>query len=468
MKRTPISTLIILTVLLTLATSVASEAVDRSLSREAIRELERSFTLDAGARALVNAVTNNDVRDLVYNRDLYIKHDDLFSNKIETKGITDQESSGRCWLFAAFNIMRPAVMKRFDISGFEFSENHLFFWDKLEKANLFLEAIIETREAGIDDRELQTLLADPVPDGGWWSYAVNLIEKYGAIPKDMMPETKNSSNTRYMNSLLNSVARGYAVELREMAAGGAGEDALRGRKMEMLKTIYRILALHLGVPPGEFEWRYEDKEGEVHADVYTPQSFYEKAIGVDLGDYVTLYDHAAHPYDAHYRIKYCRNMPDQPDMSFVNLEAGRLEKFALASVLAGDPVWFAADVGKENDYKNGIMAVGMYDYASLMGVEPELSKQNRILYRDSTPNHAMVFIGVDTKDDEPVKWLVENSWGTDRGNKGLWSMYGDWFEEYVYTIIVHKKYVSKDVLAIFETEPEILPAWDPMRSAFDR
>ena len=468
MQRTTFSTLIVLAVILLLAGAATAEAAEQSLSKEAIRELEQSFTLDAGERALVNAVTNNDIRDLAYNRDLYIKHDDLFAHKIETKGITDQESSGRCWLFAAFNIMRPAVMKRFDVSGFEFSENHLFFWDKLEKANLFLEAVIETREADIDDRELQTLLADPVPDGGWWSYAVNLIEKYGAIPKETMPETKNSSNTRYMNSLLNGVARDYAVELREMAAGGAGEAELRGRKMEMLKTVYRVLAIHLGVPPAEFEWRYEDKGGKMHADVYTPRSFYEKAIGVDLRDYVTLFDHAGRAYGTHYRIKYCRNMSDQPDMSFVNLEAGRLERYALASVLAGDPVWFAADVGKENDFKNGIMAVGMYDYESLMGVGSELTKRNRILYRDSTPNHAMVFIGVDTKDDEPVKWLVENSWGTDRGNKGLWTMYGDWFEEYVYTIIVHKKHVPKDVLAIFETDPEILPAWDPMRAAFDR
>lgn len=470
MKRTSTVRFIVLAAAFVLAAAAGADALaaEKALSRATIRELEESFTLDAGTRALVNAVTNNDVRDLVYNRDLFIRHDDLFAHKIETKGITNQESSGRCWLFAGFNIMRPAAMKKFNITEFEFSENHLFFYDKLEKANMFLEAVIETRELGIDDRELQTLLADPIPDGGWWNYAVSLIEKYGAMPKDMMPETKNSSKTRYMNSLLNGVARGYAVELREMAGGGAGESALRERKMEMLQVIYRVLALHLGVPPGEFEWRYEDKDGKMHSDVYTPQAFYEKAVGVDLGDYITLFDHAAHAYDRYYRIKYCRNMPDLPDMSFVNLGPERLKKFALASVLAGDPVWFAADVGKENDYKNGIMAVGMYDYASLMGVEPGLTKKDRILYRDSTPNHAMVFIGVDTKGDEPIKWLVENSWGTDRGNKGLWSMYDDWFDEYVYTIIVHKKYVSKDVLAILDTEPEILPAWDPMRSAFDR
>jgi bleomycin hydrolase len=444
-------------------------AGDRTvLTETVIEELKASFELDESNRALVNAMTNNDIRDLAYNRELYIRHDDLFSNKIETKGITNQESSGRCWLFAGFNIMRPTVMEKFDVEQFEFSENHLFFWDKLEKANMFLEAIIETKDADIDDRELQTLLKDPIPDGGWWSYVVGLIEKYGAVPKGVMPETKNSSNTRYMNATLNSMARSFAAELRGMAAKGAGVDALRDRKMEMLKDVYRVLALHLGVPPDAFTWRYEDKDKKIREARYTPQSFYREAVGVDLADYVTLFDHAAHAYDKYFQIKYCRNMPDRPDMTFINIEAGRLREFTLASVLAGDPVWFAADVGKENDYKNGIMAVGTYDYDALMGVGADLSKADRISYGESTPNHAMAFIGVDMKDGEPAKWLVENSWGTDRGNKGLWSMYNCWFDEYVYTVIIHKKHLPKEVLALLGTEPEVLPAWDPMRSAFDR
>jgi bleomycin hydrolase len=441
---------------------------ERALTQKMINELKMSFQLDDNNRALMNAMTNTDTRDLTYNRELFILHDDLYDHKIETKGITNQKSSGRCWLFAGFNIMRPTVMKNFDIAEFEFSENHLFFWDKLEKANMFLEAIIETRDVDIADRELQTLLGDPVPDGGWWSYAVELIEKYGAVPKSVSPETENSSNTRRMNQLLNEMARSYAVELREMGGAGKEEAAIRGRKMDMMKDFYRVLALHLGIPPDEFTWRYEDKEGKIHEVKHTPHSFYKDAVGVDLRDYVTLFDHAAHPYDRYYRIKYCRNMPDASDMSFINVDAGRLEQYAYASVLAGDPVWFAADVGKENDYDNGIMKRGMYDYAALTGVYTELTKAERILYRHTTPNHAMVFIGVDSKDGKPVKWLVENSWGADRGNKGLWAMYGDWFEEYVYTVIVHKKYVPKKVLALLDTKPTVLPAWDQMRSAFDR
>ena len=458
-----------ITILLVLCTALSAHAGDNAaLTQKAINDLKLSFELSDGNRALMNAITNSDTRDLAYNRELFIHHDDLFDHKIETKGITNQKSSGRCWLFAGFNIMRPTVMNNFNIAEFEFSENHLFFWDKLEKANMFLEAVIETRSAAIDDRELQTLLSDPVPDGGWWNYVVALIEKYGAVPKDVSPETKNSSNTRRMNQLLNEMARIYAVEFRAMTAAGKDEVALRERKMGMLKDFYRVLALHLGVPPEEFTWRYEDKDGKIHEIKHTPKSFYKDAVGVDLMDYVTLFDHAAYAYDKYYRIKYCRNMPDASDMSFINVEAPKLREYAYASVLAGDPVWFAADVGKENDVENGIMATGMYDYPALTGVETGLTKADRILYRHSTPNHAMVFIGVDSKKDKPVKWLVENSWGTERGNKGLWSMYNCWFDEYVYTVIVHKKYVPKKVLALLDTEPMILPAWDPMRSTFDK
>lgn len=431
-----------------------------------IGKLKSSFKLNPPTRALMNAITNNDVNKLAFDRQLLGSHNDIFNFKIETKGITDQKSSGRCWIFAGFNIMRPAVMENFNISDFEFSENQLFFWDKLEKANMFLEAIMDTGKREIDDRELQVLLKDPVPDGGWWPYVVSLIEKYGAVPKSVMPETENSSKTRMMNAVLNRLMRRDAAVLRKMVRKGERIRALRERKLAMLKEVYRILALHLGVPPDEFTWRYEDKDGNIVDKEYTPLAFYEEAVGLDLGEYVSVMDHPGHPYDRYYRIRYCRNMPDAPDMDFINIEAGRFKEFALKSVLDNEPVWFAADVGKENDYKSGVMAVGIYDYESLYGVDARLTKEERIIYRDSSPTHAMVFIGVDTLGARPVKWLVENSWGTDRGNKGLWSMYDGWFDEYVYCVIVHRSHLPGGVLALLDTEPRVLPAWDSMRELF--
>jgi bleomycin hydrolase len=442
---------------------------DSELTPELTKKLQNSIKMDPHQKALINAVSNNNIEELSRNIEFHRKHDHLFNFKIEAKGITDQQHSGRCWLFAGFNMMRPAVIEKYNIPEFEFSESYLFFWDKLEKANLFLEAMIETRERHIDDREIQTLLDNPVPDGGWWNYVVNLIEKYGTVPKSVMPETKNTTNTGKMNKQLNRMARAFAADLREAAAGGVDEDELREKKVEMLKRIYRLLILHLGVPPEEFTWRVEDNDGEIIEKDFTPLSFYHETTETDLIEYVNIMDHAAHDYEKLYRIHYCRNMPGVKDMEFINLPVERLKEFALKALLNKEPVWFAADVGKANDTENGILSTEVYDYESLLGSTGQMSKSERVLYGESTPVHAMVFIGADLDEDKKArKWLVENSWGTDTGNKGRWTMYDEWFDKYVFSVIVHKRHIPDDVLAILDTKPEILPAWDPMRDAFEQ
>jgi bleomycin hydrolase len=437
-----------------------------ALTDDVLKQLRGSFKMDAQTRALMNAVTNNELRELALNRELLNEYSDIFNYKIDVKGITNQKSSGRCWLFAGLNIMRPAVIKKYNLSEFEFSQNYLFFWDKLEKANLFLDAVIDLHDKPLDDRELQTLVKDPIPDGGWWSYVVSLIDKYGAVPKEIMPETNNSSSTGPMNRLLERLVRRDAVELRAMAAKGAKPAALQARKVEMLKDVYRLLVLHLGVPPQEFTWRYEDKDNKIGEANYTPVSFYRDVVGVDLGDYVSIFDHPAYPYNKYYRIKYCRNMSEIPDMDFVNIDAKAFKSYVLKMLLAGEPVWFAADVGADMYRKDGIMEPGIYDYKSLFGIDMDLTKAQMILTFDSSPNHAMVFVGADTLGGTPVKWRVENSWGADVGDKGYWTMYDGWFDRYVYSVIVNRKYLPDDVLALLKTTPEVLPAWDPMRELF--
>jgi bleomycin hydrolase len=436
-----------------------------SIDQDDIERFEKSFVPDPVTKAVMNAVTSNDVKKLALNRQMLNAHTNLFNYRIKTKGITNQKSSGRCWLFAGLNILRPKVIKELKLSSFEFSQNYLFFWDKMEKANTFLEGIIELKDRDPMDRELQILLKSPFPDGGYWFYVVELIDKYGVVPKSVMPETQNSENTRMMDRLISRKLRQDAAALRRMADQGAEVKKLRAKKEEMLEGIYKLLVMNLGTPPTEFQWRYEDRDTVVsELRTYTPQSFYREIVNLDLREYVSLFNCPSRATGKLYQIRMTRNMYDRDDMVFINLDNQEVKEYALRSVLNDDPVWFGADVGKENSYEDGIMSPGIYDYESLYGVDFRLTKEERILYWDSTPNHAMVFIGVDTLQGRPVKWLVENSWGTDRGDDGLWTMYDEWFNEYVYNVIIHRKYLPKEVVAILKTRPEVLPPWDPMYS----
>ena len=485
------------------------------LDTAAINELRSSFTMDPHTRALYNAITNGDIKKMALNRDVLNQHEDLFTHRIKTKGITNQKSSGRCWMFAALNILRPKVIKKYDLEKFEFSQNYLLFWDKIEKANRFLEYMIEFRDRDLRDREVDFLLSDPIGDGGYWISAVELINKYGLVPKDIMPETNSSSGTSMMNKLIILKLRSHAAQLHKLAQQGKSVEQLRVEKKQMLTEIYRILAMNLGEPPTEFQWRYEsdkkksevsddqdddddddndDDEDEDNDDIddngndegneeddnedsddvstennkltelktYTPLSFYQDFVAVDLEDYVNLLNDPSRPYGKLYLIKLTENIRNSRAVTYANINMPDLKQIAAQVIIDNEPVWFGCDVGPDQNSDKGIMALGMYDYGSIYNLDFTLSKADRSLYRSSVRNHAMVFVGVDIQNEKPVKWLVENSWGTDRGNSGYWTMYDDWFDLHMFNIVVPKKYVAQEILNIFDQDPVILPVWDPM------
>jgi bleomycin hydrolase len=439
---------------------------NKNLEQKTITQLQTSFKMDNTQKALINSITNNNIKKLVLNRDLLSKHNDIFNLEIDVKGITNQKSTGRCWMFAALNLMRPKVIEKFKLDSFEFSQNYLFFWDKLEKANYFLETIIETRDRDIDDRELQALLNTPIPDGGWWNYAVNLIEKYGVIPKELMTETENSNNSRMINKTMNNLARQNAVELRKMGREGKTVKSLREYKLEMLKDYYRLLVLHFGIPPQKFTWRVKDKDGHLIENKYTPNEFYDDVVGHDLNKYVTICDYPSFPYNDHYKINFCSNMTEKPDMNFINLDIEQLKAYSLASLKDSTPVWFGADVGWQMEGDHGIMAADIYDYESLFNIYDKMNKADRIRYRASVANHAMVFVGADINNEKALKYHVENSWGDEKGNEGYWTMYDSWFDKYVFTVIIDKKFIEKKDLKLLEKKPKKIPSWDPLRISF--
>ena len=436
-----------------------------ALTSKTIDKFHSSFEMDTHTRAMYNSITNNDISSLALNRDLLRQHNEIFSHKIETKGITNQKKSGRCWLFAGLNILRPKVIENNNLESFEFSQNYLAFWDKLEKANCFLENIIEFADRDILDRKMEFLLRKPIPDGGYWENVVNLVEKYGAVPQEIMPETNSSGNTGLMNALISRKLRAAAVKLRNMHKQRKSLRNLRTEKTKMLAQVYKMLVLNLGQPPSEFQWRFEDANSVVSkTNTYSPKSFYKEFVDVDLGQYVDIFNDPSKEYGKHYSINLTRNIRDGDDAHFANVKIQILKDIAVKAVLDDEPIWFSCDVGKDQSREHGIMAMEMFDYDSIYMTDMAMTKAQRSLFRESVPNHAMVFIGIDMQKDKPTKWLVENSWGDDKGSKGLWTIYDSWFDTNVYSIIVKKKYVPKEILAIYKQPAIKLHPWDPIYS----
>lgn len=391
----------------------------------------------------------------------------MFSVEIESGKITNQKSSGRCWLFAALNTLRHELMKRYNLETFELSQNYAMFCDKLEKANYFLESILETLDEPTDSRLIAHLCAAPVQDGGQWDMFCALADKYGVLPKAMMPETFHSSSTGMMNRLLTARLREDAAILRGEYAKGATVEALRAKKPKMLEEIYSILCVCLGEPPERFDFEARDKDKQfIRIPSLTPQAFYAQCIGRALDDYVSVINAptADKPYMRTYTVKFLGNVKGGRAVKYLNVPSEDQKALAIAQLSDQEPVWFGCDVGQRLDRDAGLMGVHTFDYEAALGVPFTMDKATRLDYYDSLMTHAMVLLGVNIVDGKPTRWKVENSWGEDSGQKGYYIMTDEWFSEYNYQIVVHKKYLTPAQLAAWETEPVELKPWDPMGS----
>lgn len=434
-----------------------------NLNTDDISRIRASVTFDEDTRALMNAISSNDISKLAVNRENIGKVNPYFSNKVEIKGITNQKSSGRCWLFTGLNVLRPMVIEKNNMKAFEFSQNYGFFWDQLEKSNLFLEMVITTASLPEDDRKVDWLFKNPIGDGGQWTGVVDIVEKYGAVPVSVMPESNNSENTRMMSRFLRRKLREDALILREMTANGSSENQLRDEKINMLGDIYRILVLSLGEPPAEFNWQYEDNDGNIsEMKTYTPVSFYEEMVGIDLRDYVMFMNDPSRPYYKLYEIEYDRHMLEGGNWKYINLPIDKIKSFATASILENEAMYFSCDVGKQLQREKGLLDVNNFNYDELFGVDFSMDKTGRIKTYDSGSSHGMSLMGVNILPDGSTdKWLLENSWGKS-GHDGFLIMTDEWFDEYMFRLVIHKGFIDNKTLKILDTEPVFLPPWDPM------
>jgi len=434
------------------------------INHDMLKNFSADFKNTEGIKATMNAVSSNDIQKLSINRENLGKVDTHFSNRVDSEGITNQKSTGRCWLFTGLNVMRAKVIEDNNMKGFSFSHNYNFFFDQLEKSNLFLEGIIKTADKPFDDKKVEWLFKNAIGDGGQWTGVVDIIQKYGVVPTEVFPESYNSENTRWMSRLIRKKLKEDGLELRQMFTDGVKEKKLREAKNEMLSEVYKILAITLGEPPHEFTWRYENKDGILSEPIeYTPISFYEKFVNINLDDYVMFMNDPSREFGKLYEIDYDRHTYEGGNWKYINLDTDIIKEFAKKSILGNDAMYFSCDVGKQLDKDRGYLDVNNYDYSTLFGVEFGMDKQQRIQTFESGSTHGMALVAVDLIDDKPVKWLLENSWG-DSGFEGHLIMTDQWFDEYMFRVVIHKDYIDAETLKILEQDATLLPPWDPMFS----
>lgn len=438
----------------------------KELTPTVLQTLEHSYRNDAVDKAFRNAITANSIKKLAGNYDNSTSPDTWFNTKVNSSGITDQKSSGRCWLFSGTNVIRAKVIASTGMNDFQFSAAYTFFFDQLEKCNLFLQGIIDTRNDSLTHKMVEWLFRNPLSDGGQFTGVSDLIMKYGIVPKDVMPETYNSNNTSEFSSILKRKLREDGIFLREAAAQGSDQDALEQQKVEMLKTIYRMLVYAYGCPPDSFVWSPKiDGKPIAEAKMYTPQTFYKEVCGgEDLNEnYVMLMNDPSHEFWCTYEIDFDRHTYDGHNWLYVNLPINEIKEMAVASLKDSTMLYFSCDVAKFLNAQNGTLDLANYDYGSLFGTSFTMNKKQRIQSFDSGSTHAMTLMAVDIDDKgNPTKWMVENSWGKEHGYQGHLIMTDEWFNEYMFRMVVNKKYCSARVLDILKQKPVRLPAWDPM------
>ncbi len=470
MNYVSIKTKVLISVLSLVALSISAQK--GGISNEMLRQISRIETPSVATRALTNAIASNSIKDLAKNAANSGMLDSHFSIETPKQSIHDQKSSGRCWMFSGLNVLRSDFAHNHgDSLRVEFSHAYLFFYDQLEKSNLMLQGIIDCAQKPIDDVRVQFFFKNPISDGGTFCGVADLAEKYGLVPMSVQPETYSSDNTGVMDKLISSKLREFGLELRKMVVAGKSKSAVLDRKTEMLSTIYHMLTLSYGTPVKEFTYTFTDEDGKPVGESrkYTPKSFYEATVGAPLnGTFIMVMNDPRRPYYKTYEVQYDRHMYDGHNWVYLNLPINEISKLAIASLKDGKKLYSSYDVAKQLDSKRGYMDTENYDYGSLMGTTFSMDKADRINTFDSGSTHAMTLTAVDIDTTgNPLKWKVENSWGADYGAKGCLIMSNRWFGEYMFRMVVNKKYASEEILKAAGQKPVMVMPEDPLFSEDD-
>lgn len=456
-----------LSLALALAAGASAQTKDGGISRQMLDDIRKAQKMTVSDRALANAIAANPIDNLAKNHANAGELDTYFSVETRKQSITDQQSSGRCWMFSGFNVLRSNFALRTDSLTLELSQSYLFFYDQLEKANLFLQGVIDMSDKSMEDQRVQFFFKNPINDGGTFCGVADLVDKYGLVPKAVMPETYSSDNTSRMARLISSKLREFGLQLRGMVAAGKKATDIKAEKTKMLGTVYHMLAMTIGEPPAEFTYAFKDKDGRAvgEAKTWTPLSFRNEIVGEKPlnGTFIMAMNDPRREYYKTYEVEYDRHTYDGHNWKYINLPMEDIEKMAIAALKDGRKMYSSYDVGKMLDRKRGYADTENFDYGSLFGTTFGMNKAERISTFDSGSTHAMTLTAVDLDaNGKATKWKVENSWGGDWGQKGCMIMSDRWMQEYMFRLVVDKKYVPEDILKANEQKPVMVMPEDPL------
>ncbi len=432
------------------------------LTPDEIANFQKDYYQNARNKVAEMATVTNGVQNASFNTEKLRNLTRTFSIEIPTDAVTNQKQSGRCWLFAALNVLRHEFAKQNKAKNFMLSQGYLFFWDRIERANIFFNHILETADKPVDDRTVHYYLQAPDTDGGQWHMAVSLIKKYGVVPDYAYGESFTANNTAAFNSALNMKLREDGLILRKLAKDGK-DDEIKEKRAEFLSEVYRMAVIAFGEPTQKFDLEFKDDDGKYHFDGdLTPKDFFNNYFTDDLDDYVVLFNAPDHEFDKLYALPFEDNVEGGTPVEFLNTEIDNLKDAAIKQLEAGETLWFGCDVGKQSDRQKGIMTDNLYQTDTLFDIETKLDKKQRLITGASGSTHAMTLVGVDVVNGKPRQWKVENSWGNKVGKNGYFVMTDDWFDQYLFKVVVKKKYLPKKLVELAEGKATPVACWDSM------
>ena len=437
---------------------------ERHLTSKMVGELKKEFHARKDAEVIARAIQKNGIKASSEDPAASQRLHRAFSYEIKTGKPSNQRHSGRCWSFAALNTLRHKFATKYKFKDFELSQNYLFFWDRIERANMLFQKISATANKPLHDRTVDFYLSFALNDGGQWANAASIIEKYGVVPEYVMPDTHNTKDTSDVAEVFNYLMRKDALELRGMVQDNASEDELQKAQTRMMAGVYKIAAYSFGEPPAKFDLEYRDDDKKFHQVLdLTPLKFYREYFDTNLSDYVVVTNAPDHEMDKSYLMPAQDSVAGGIPIKFVNVPFEELQEAALKQLKAGETVWVGNDVLQQMDRKRGLMDAKLFHREELLGVDFTMDKKHRLESKQAMVSHAMTLTGFDLVNDQPTRWKIENSWGKDNGDNGYFVMTQDWFEEYTYEAVINKKYISDRVKNVAESEPITLPAWDSLQ-----